>query len=82
MQMQSIVETTFPKPPVAMFPLNIWLRPKLNSDPSNARTFVIFVDEKTISPADTGGLIFGPSDLSRKTANRDWADRICYLRRS
>jgi hypothetical protein len=43
---------------------------------------VIFVDEKTISPSDTGGLIGGLSDLSRKTAKWDWTDRICFLRRS
>jgi len=42
---------------------------------------VIFVDEKTISPSDTGGLIEALSDLWRKTANWDWSDRICFLRR-
>jgi hypothetical protein len=38
---------------------------------------VIFVDEKTISPADTGGL----SELARTTARWDWSDRVCFLRR-
>jgi uncharacterized protein DUF5615 len=42
---------------------------------------VIFVDDKTISPSDTGGLIRSLADLSRKTANWDWTDRICFLRR-
>ncbi len=42
---------------------------------------VIFVDEKTISPSDTGGLIRALSDLSRKTAKWDWTDRVCFLRR-
>jgi|SRR5579863_3243575 len=42
---------------------------------------VIFVDEKTISPSDVGGLIDALSDLSRKTAKWDWTDRICFLRR-
>src|SRR6202051_5423306 len=32
---------------------------------------VIFVDEKTISPSDTGGLIEALSDLWRKTAKWD-----------
>jgi hypothetical protein len=42
---------------------------------------VIFVDDKTISPSDTGGLIRALSDLSRKTAQWDWTDRVCFLRR-
>lgn len=42
---------------------------------------VIFVDEKMISPSDTGGLIEALSDLWRKTAKWDWSDRICFLRR-
>jgi hypothetical protein len=40
---------------------------------------VIFVDEKTISPSDTGGLIEALSDLWRKTAKWDWSDRICFF---
>jgi hypothetical protein len=42
---------------------------------------VIFVDEKTIPPSDTGGLIRALSELFRKTAKWDWSDRICFLRR-
>lgn len=42
---------------------------------------VIFVDEKTISPSDTGGLIGGLSSLSRKTSKWDWTNRVCFLRR-
>ena len=42
---------------------------------------VIFVDNATIAPSDTGGLIRSLSDLSRKTAKWDWTDRICFLRR-
>jgi hypothetical protein len=42
---------------------------------------VIFVDEKTISPADTGGLVRGLSELARTTARWDWSDRVCFLRR-
>ena len=42
---------------------------------------VIFVDEKTISPSDTGSLVRALSDLSRKTAKWDWTNRVCFLRR-
>jgi hypothetical protein len=42
---------------------------------------VIFVDNETIAPSDTGGLIRNLTALSRKTAKWDWTDRICFLRR-
>src|SRR5215471_10194814 len=42
---------------------------------------VIFVDEKTISPADTGGLVRALSSLFRKTSKWDWTNRVCFLRR-
>jgi hypothetical protein len=42
---------------------------------------VIFVDEKTISPADTGGLVRALSELVRSTTRWDWTERICFLRR-
>ena len=42
---------------------------------------VIFVDEKTISPSDAGGLIRGLSNLSGKTSQWDWTNRVCFLRR-
>jgi hypothetical protein len=42
---------------------------------------VIFVDEKTISPSDTGGLVRALINLSRKTGKWDWTNRICFLRR-
>jgi len=41
---------------------------------------VIFVDEKTISPSDTGGLIRALFSLSKKTSNWDWTNRVCFLR--
>lgn len=41
---------------------------------------VIFVDEKTVSPSDTGGLIVGLSDLWRKTSKWDWTNRVYFLR--
>ncbi len=42
---------------------------------------VIFVDEKTISPADIGGLVRALSNLWKETGKWDWANRICFLRR-
>lgn len=42
---------------------------------------VIFVDEKTISPADIGGLVAALTMLARETWEWDWTDRICFLRR-
>ncbi len=41
---------------------------------------VIFVDEKTVSPSDTGGLIGGLVDLWRKTSRWDWTNRVYFLR--
>jgi len=43
---------------------------------------VIFVDEKTLSPADIGGLVLALSSLSKETANLDWRNRICFLQRT
>jgi hypothetical protein len=42
---------------------------------------VIFVDEKTISPADIGGLIQALTELLRETGKLDWTNRVCFLRR-
>jgi hypothetical protein len=42
---------------------------------------VIFVDEKTIAPADTGGLVRALSELAKATGRWDWSDRVCFLRR-
>jgi len=42
---------------------------------------VIFVDEKTISPSDTRGLVRALSNLLRKTDKWDWTSRVCFLRR-
>jgi hypothetical protein len=42
---------------------------------------VIFVDEKTISPADIGGLVRALSGLAKAARNWNWTDRICFLRR-
>jgi hypothetical protein len=42
---------------------------------------VIFVDEKTISPADIGGLVRALSQLFKETGKWDWIDRVCFLGR-
>jgi hypothetical protein len=40
----------------------------------------IFVDEKSISPADIGGLVRTLHILFKQTGKRDWTNRIYYLR--
>ena len=42
---------------------------------------VIFVDEKTISPADIGGLVRALIQLFKETGRWDWKGRVCFLRR-
>ncbi len=42
---------------------------------------VIFVDEKTISPADIGGLVRALAGLVKETWKWDWSDRIYFLSR-
>jgi hypothetical protein len=42
---------------------------------------VAFVDEKTISPANVGGLVRALVQLAKETAEWDWTDRVCFLRR-
>ena len=42
---------------------------------------VIFVDEKTISPADIGGLVRALFQLFKETGKRDWIDRVYFLGR-
>ncbi len=42
---------------------------------------VIFVDEKTISQADIGGLVQSLGVLLKEARDWDWTDRVCFLRR-
>ena len=42
---------------------------------------VIFIDEKTISPADIGGQVRALSNLVREAAKWDWINRVCFLQR-
>jgi hypothetical protein len=40
---------------------------------------VIFVDEKTISPADIGGLVRALNKLLREARAWNWANLVCFL---
>jgi hypothetical protein len=42
---------------------------------------VMFVDEKTISPSDAGGLVRALSNLWNRAAKWDWSNRVCFLQR-
>ena len=42
---------------------------------------IIFVDEKTISPANIGRLISALARLAKETGKWDWRDRVVFLRR-
>ena len=42
---------------------------------------VVFVDEKTISPADIGGLVWALIRLAGETGNWDWTSSVYFLRR-
>jgi hypothetical protein len=42
---------------------------------------VVFVDDKAISPADIGGLVWALTRLARETGKWDWTNRIYFLRR-
>lgn len=41
---------------------------------------VVFIDEKTISPADIGGLVLALTRLAKEAQSWDWTDRISFLR--
>ena len=42
---------------------------------------VIFIDEKTISPADIGGQVRALSNLIRTALKWNWTNRVCFLQR-
>jgi len=42
---------------------------------------VIFVDYKSITPSDIGGLVGALASLIAEARDWDWADRVCFLRR-
>jgi hypothetical protein len=42
---------------------------------------VVFIDEKTISPADIGGLVRALVELAKMAGRWNWTDRVCFLKR-
>jgi hypothetical protein len=42
---------------------------------------IIFVDEKTISPTDIGGLVRALAAMSKTVRGWDWKDRVIFLQR-
>jgi len=42
---------------------------------------VIFIDEKTISPADIGGQVRTLLELAKQSRNWKWTGRVCFLGR-
>ena len=42
---------------------------------------VIFVDEKTISPSEIGGLVWALSALAAETGRWNWTSRVYFLHR-
>jgi hypothetical protein len=54
---------------------------KLWAEEGRSHGGVIFVDEKTISPADIGGLVFSLAALVKEAGSCEWSDRVSFLRR-
>lgn len=54
---------------------------KVWAEEERAHGGVIFVDEKTISPADIGGLVQALAKVQRNVGNQDWTNRVVFLRR-
>lgn len=50
------------------------------AEESRSHSGVIFVDEKTISPANIGALVKALAALARDTRTWNWTDTIVYLR--
>ena len=42
---------------------------------------LIFIDERTVSPAGIGGQVRALSNLIRVAAKWDWTNRVCFLQR-
>ncbi len=42
---------------------------------------VIFVDQRTISPPDVGGLVLALTRLVMQGGEWDWTDRVVFLKR-
>jgi hypothetical protein len=53
---------------------------KLWAEEERSHGGVIFVDEKTISPADIGGLVRAPISLVHEAGGKDWTNQVYFLR--
>ena len=53
---------------------------KLWAEEERSHGGVIFVDEKTISPADIGGLVRALISLADETGGMDWTNEVYFLR--
>jgi len=53
---------------------------KLWSEEERSHGGVIFVDEKTISPADIGGLVRALISLVGEAGGMDWTNQVYFLR--
>ena len=53
---------------------------KLWTEEERSHGGVIFVDEKTISPADIGGLVRALISLVDEAGGTDWTDQVYFLR--
>ena len=54
---------------------------KLWAEEGKAHGGVIFVDEKTISPADIGRLVRALAELAKQAGDWDWTDKVSFLQR-
>ncbi len=53
---------------------------KLWAEEERSHGGVIFVDEKTISPADIGGLVRALISLAERGRGMDWTNQVYFLR--
>ena len=53
---------------------------KLWAEEERSHAGVIFVDEKTISPADIGGLVRALISLVHEAGRLDWTNQVYFLR--
>ena len=53
---------------------------KLWAEEERSHGGVIFVDEKTISPADIGGLVRALISLAGEAGEMDWTNQVYFLR--
>ena len=55
---------------------------KLWAEQGRSHCGVIFIDEKTIAPADIGGLVLALVELAKESRRWDWTNRVVFLRRT